>query len=146
MKEAEILNDLLKINHDRIAGYDKAAKQANDEDLRLIFRSMSSQSRQFAEELQKLVRTDGADPADGTTISGKIYRTWMDVKATFGGDDRKSLLSSCEFGEDAAQAAYRTALAKDDISAAIRLIIETQKNSLKEAHDSIKKMRDVQPA
>lgn len=146
MKEAEVLNDLVRINHDRVAGYTKAAKQTKDEDLRLIFQNMSSQSGQFAEELQKLITLDGGDPADGTTISGKIYRTWMDVKATFGGDDRKSLLASCEFGEDAAQTAYKAALAKDEITGEIRLIIENQKSALKEAHDTIKRMRDVQPA
>ena len=46
-------------------------------------------------------------------ISGKIYRTWMDVKAAFARKERLSVLEACEFGEDAAQRAYEAALASD---------------------------------
>jgi len=38
----------------------------------------------------------------------------MDVKNTFTGDDRHSVLESCEGGEDAALKAYKDALDADD--------------------------------
>jgi uncharacterized protein (TIGR02284 family) len=145
MNNAETLNDLIQINNDRVAGYEKAAMQTADEDLRTLFTSMASQSTQFASELKQFVRAEGEKPADGTTASGKIYRTWMDVKATFTGSNRKSLLASCEFGEDAAQKAYKEALT-DEVSADVRSLIEKQKAELRQAHDKIKNMRDAQPA
>ena len=87
------------------------------------------------------------NPAEGTTTKGKIYRVWMDVKATFSGKDRKAILASCEFGEDAAQKAYDSALASDaDLPVEIRQLIMDQKTSLKKSHDRIKRMRDIQPA
>jgi uncharacterized protein (TIGR02284 family) len=71
----------------------------------------------------------------------------MDVKATFTGNDRKAILASCEFGEDAAQKAYEQALKTDaDLSVEIRQLIMDQKGSLKRSHDEIKKLRDTQPA
>jgi uncharacterized protein (TIGR02284 family) len=71
----------------------------------------------------------------------------MDVKATFSGSDRKAILASCEFGEDAAQRAYDEALASDaEMSTEIRQMIMDQKTSLKKSHDQIKRMRDSQPA
>lgn len=147
MKKVEALNDLIKINNDRVDGYTKAGLQTADEDLRSLFTSLAAQSSQFAAELKKYVREEGEDPTEGTTISGKIYRTWMDVKATFGGDDRKSLLASCEFGEDAAQKAYKMALEDDDVPEDIRTVFRDQKSVLKEAHDKIRDMRDAaQPA
>jgi uncharacterized protein (TIGR02284 family) len=146
MKHVETLNDLIRINNDRVDGYNKAALQTADEDLRTLFTSLASQSSQFAAELKKHVRSEGEDPAEGTTVSGKIYRTWMDVKAKFGGDDRKGLLSSCEFGEDAAQKAYKMALEDDDLPVDLRMLITDQKATLKQAHDKIRDMRDAQPA
>jgi uncharacterized protein (TIGR02284 family) len=146
MKHVETLNDLIRINNDRVDGYNKAALQTADEDLRSLFTSLASQSSQFAAELKKHVRSEGEDPAEGTTVSGKIYRTWMDVKATFGGDDRKGILASCEFGEDAAQKAYKMALDDDDLPADLRSLITEQKAVLKQAHDKIRDMRDAQPA
>jgi uncharacterized protein (TIGR02284 family) len=145
MRNTEVLNDLIRINHDRVEGYEKAAAQTKEDDLRSLFTNMSTQSRQFAGELERVVRTEGGDPAEGTTNSGKIYRTWMDVKATFGGDDRKGILASCEFGEDAAQNAYRSALKEDDVDGPVKQLIENQQVTLKEAHDKIKRMRDAAP-
>jgi uncharacterized protein (TIGR02284 family) len=71
----------------------------------------------------------------------------MDVKATFTGKDRKALLASCEFGEDAAQKAYDAALSSDaQLSADVRQLIMDQKSSLKKSHDRIKALRDKQPS
>ncbi len=141
-----LLNDLIRINNDRIVGYEKAADEARDidVDLRAIFSRMSEESRQYAAELTQEVVKLGGDPATGTTNSGKIYRVWMDVKATFSGHNRQTVLENCEFGEDAAQKAYEAALKSDaEISADIRQLITNQKSSLKTSHDVIKKYRDL---
>ena len=145
MKTQEVLNDLIEINNDRVVGYEKAATQADDADLKSIFLANAAQSKKFADELKELVIRQGAEPAKDTTFRGKIYRIWMDVKATFGGDDRKGVLSSCEFGEDAAQRAYKAALEDKDLLAESRSIVERQKDVLRGAHDKIKAMRDRQP-
>jgi uncharacterized protein (TIGR02284 family) len=144
-----VLNDLIRINNDRIVGYEKAADEARDidVDLRAIFSRMAEESRQYAAELTQEVVKFGGDPATGTTNSGKIYRVWMDVKATFSGNSRQAVLENCEFGEDAAQKAYESALKSDvEMSADIRQLITNQKSSLKTSHDVIKKYRDLHAA
>lgn len=145
----EVLNDLIRINNDRIVGYEKAADEARDidVDLRAVFSRMAEESRQYAAELTQEVVKIGGDPATGTTNSGKIYRVWMDVKATFSGKSRQAVLENCEFGEDAAQKAYDTALKADaEIPSDTRQLIANQKSSLKTSHDVIKKYRDVHAA
>ena len=142
MANSEVLRDLIRINNDRVTGYSKAATQAKDQDLQSFFGQLAQQSRQFANELRSLLSANDKDVTDETTTAGKIYRAWMDVKATFGGDDRKNVLASCEFGEDAAQKAYKSAFKEDDLSPDVRAIIERQKSELLEAHDRIKMMRD----
>jgi uncharacterized protein (TIGR02284 family) len=142
----EVLNDLIRINNDRTAGYTRAAEDARDVDvdLQAMFNRMAQESRQYATELTAEVARLGGEPATGTTASGKIYRAWMDVKATFTGKDRKALLASCEYGEDAAQRAYEDALADDAyLPTNIRQLITSQKASLKTAHDMVKKYRDM---
>jgi len=145
----EVLNDLIQINNDRIEGYTRAAKEAESEDLDLIaiFNRMADESKQYLVELTQEVVKLGGEPATGTTASGKIYRAWMDVKATFTGNDRKAILASCEFGEDAAQKAYDAALSADaELPTELRQLIANQKSSLKTSHDVIKKYRDMHAA
>ena len=148
-KTAEVLNDLIRINNDRIKGYGKAADETKtkDTDLQAIFSQMAAESRSYVNDLKEYVTASVEEPATDTTTSGKIYRAWMDVKATFTGKDRKAILGSCEFGEDAAQKAYETALSSDaEFPAEIRQLIMDQKTSLKRSHDRIKQLRDAQPA
>lgn len=145
-KTIETLNDLIKINNDRIEGYQRAINESKDLDidLKATFERMISDSAQYKQELTELAQKhDGDVEIDDTTTSGKIYRAWMDVKATFAGNDRKTILESCEFGEDAAQRAYESAMSVHEelLPEANQLIAEQQK-ALKSAHDLIKKYRD----
>ena len=145
MANSETLRDLIRINNDRVTGYSKAATQTDEQDLQALFSNLAQQSRQFASDLRRLV-SDDKNVTDETTASGKIYRAWMDVKATFGGDDRHGILASCEFGEDAAQKAYKDALKEDDLTVDVRATIESQKAILRQAHDKVKMMRDTAAA
>lgn len=142
----EVLNDLIEINNDRIEGYERAIEETemDDSDLKVIFEQMATESRQYKQALRDVVVSLGGEVETGTTASGKIYRAWMDVKATFSGNSRKSILENCEFGEDAAQKAYRTALEDDDLPASVRELVMRQQQALKLSHDKIKMMRDQQ--
>lgn len=142
---AEVLNDLIQINNDRIAGYERAMKELRpeDSDLKSLFARMIGESHQYKMALVTEVQALGEEAEEGTTNSGKIYRAWMDVKAVFTGHDRETVLSNCEFGEDAAQKAYKMAL-EEDISANIRDLINDQKAALRQSHDEIKRLRDSQ--
>ncbi|WEK33497.1 MAG: PA2169 family four-helix-bundle protein [Candidatus Pseudobacter hemicellulosilyticus] len=144
----DVLNDLIQINNDRITGYEKAVEETKDidDDLRSVFRRMADESRQHKAELVLEVQKRGANAdVDSTTNSGKIYRAWMGLKATFTGKDRHAVLASCEFGEDAAQKAYQQALESDaTMDADIRQLIVKQKSALKESHDLIKRYRDME--
>jgi uncharacterized protein (TIGR02284 family) len=149
-KTPEILNDLIKINNDRIAGYERAITETRDLDidLKATFESMIQESGRYKDELKEKVHEAGAEAEEGTTLSGKIYRAWMDVKATFTGKDRQAILDSCEFGEDAAQRAYDAALNANDaeMNTDIRELISQQQQALKNSHDLIKKYRDAHKA
>ncbi len=141
-----VLNDLVQINNDRIVGYEKALKELKegDSDLKVLFAGFIAESHTNKLALASEITALGEDVDSGTTNSGKIYRAWMDVKALFSGHDRKTVLENCEFGEDAAQKAYKMALEDDSLPAYIRQLITEQKALLKESHDKVKSLRDMQ--
>lgn len=141
-----LLNDLIRINHDRTEGYHKAVEELKptDIDLKTMFTNMANTSLQYANSLAAEVRNLGGDPAADTTQSGKIYRLWMDIRSGISSRDRKSILSLCEFGEDAALKSYRLALESDvEIPAEIRQLILDQKSGLQNSHDVVKRYRDM---
>ena len=145
-KIRDILNDLIRINNDRVVGYGKAIDElkTDDADLAALFNRYINESKQYSEELTHEVTRLGGDPADGTTNSGKIYRVWMDLKAAITGKDRQTILNNCEFGEDAAQKAYDMALNSDtELDPPLRDLIVRQKTQLKVGHDEVKRLRDM---
>ena len=144
-KVTEVLNDLIEINNDRITGYERALKELKDEssDLRILFEGYIDQSRNIRNQLGTEVQALHGKMDEGTTASGKIYRAWMDVKAVFTGKDRQTVLENCEFGEDAAQKAYKSALNTEGLPAFILDLIQKQQQELKSAHDEVKALRDA---
>src|SRR5215470_16465800 len=111
----DVLNDLIKVNNDRIAGYEKAIHEAKqeDNDLKILFASMVAESHRMKIALATEVQSLGAEVEQGTTTAGKIYRAWMGVKSAFSGRGRHAVLANCESIEDATQKAYHTALKHD---------------------------------
>jgi|SRR5690349_12143924 len=144
-KTIEVLNDLIRINIDRIAGYEKAAENIDQAEvlLRTLFFQLAEESGEFKRELSERVESMGAKPATDSTAPGKVYRVWMDIKSTVGGHEKKAILESCEFGEDAAQRAYKMALEdRDELPYSIVQLIEDQKSLLRMSHDLIRNQRD----
>jgi uncharacterized protein (TIGR02284 family) len=141
---AEVLEDLIRINNDRIEGYEKAAGdlKPEDSDLRMIFLRAIDQSRKIRMVLGNEVQVLGQTIPSGTTGSGSIYRAWMEIKATFTGHTRHAVLASCEYGEDAAQKAYESALKSEHLPEYLSTTVLKQKNELKTFHDEIKALRD----
>lgn len=140
-KIVTVIKDLIIINNDRYDGYKTASSETKDPDLKSMFERFSSQSNQFNTELRAFISQEDS-PNGQTSTSGKIYRAWMDIRAALSTNDRKAVLASCEFGEDVAVSAYRSALENEDLSEEIRSTIRRQRNELQDAHNTVKSMRD----
>lgn len=144
-KTIAVLNTLITINNDRIEGYETAAKETEEQDLKTLFAQFSSTSQKCKSELITEVSNLGGTAAEGTLISGKFFRVWMDVKAALTGKDRKAILNSCEFGEDAAKDIYEKALENDleNLNAYQQIMIKKQLTLLVADCDKVKVMRDL---
>jgi uncharacterized protein (TIGR02284 family) len=140
-KVIKILNDLIETNLDRIKGYETAAGDADDSEVKNLCNSYASQSRGFKVALDTMVRDLGGKPTESSSAAGAVYRAWMGVKHT-ASDSKKSVLSSCEFGEDAAVKNYEDALDNDDVPQNVVALIESQYREIVKAHDKVKTMRD----
>ena len=142
---AGVLADLIKINNDRIEGYEKALKdlKPEDSDLQLLFLKAIDQSRAVRMALGNEIQVLGEDIPTATSGSGAIHRAWLDLKATFSGHSRHSILASCEFGEDAVQKAYESALESEHLPEYLSSTVLEQKEDLRTIHNQIKELRDL---
>jgi len=146
-KAIDVINDLIEINNDRVAGFEKAGNdlEAGDIDLKTLFERFAQESRTYSNQLTLAVTQIGGDAETGTSSTGAIHRAWIDVKATFAGHDRKKVLEECERGEDAIKKAYQSALEpENELSFELIELLRTQQQDINAAHDQIKALRDSQ--
>lgn len=137
-----VLNDLVRINHDRAEGYRKAIMQLGptDIDLATLFNSMASASQENEEALSIEIQALGGSKSDEPPQGGKLYRIWMDIRSGSSPRDRKSILSLAEFGEDAALRAYKMALESEtEIPSQLKELIEEQKAAIHSSYEIIKR-------
>lgn len=143
-KTIDTLNKLVLINNDRIEGYRTAYDETDEQDLKSLFLKFISTSQKCKTELENEIHKLVGKVVEGTMVSGKFFRVWMDVKAAITAHDRKAILDSCEYGEDMAKGTYEKVLRDDlaELTAEQQNIIRTQHSWIKADHDEVKSLRD----
>ncbi len=141
-KTIEAFNTLIIINNDRVEGYKTAEAEAEETDLKMLFSDFMQTSVQNRKELVAEVTRLGGNPDEGTRVTGKFFRVWMDVKAAFTGNDRKAILESCEYGENVILETYKKVLIQDhqDTNSKEQDMLNKHYALLKVDHDKIKEL------
>jgi len=144
-KSVDVINDLIKINNDRSAGFEKAAQdlENGNGELIAVFNRLAGESREYANELTGIARQYYGDVAEGTSTSGDLHRAWISIKSTFTGNDAAAILDECERGEDAAKSAYKDALDEsNELTFEVAGVLQRQQEGIITGHDLIKNLRD----
>ncbi|MEO6903839.1 MAG: hypothetical protein ABI315_11935 [Bacteroidia bacterium] len=139
----ESLNDLLKINSERITDYRKITDELEvaNLDIYAVCDKIIYQSQVNNMELENLSNKIACSLAY-TYISGKAHRIWLKLKSVFIAKDRISILNFMDFNEEAAEKAYEYVINELSISSEIKNVLTRQQLSLKTLHDIIKQIND----
>lgn len=139
------LNDLIRINNDRITGYKKRMDVMLDDDLDYLFAQFVYQSKLNIEDLVRCIKYLRGSPNDSPSLSGKFYHAWMDFKSAPYRQSRQTMLYYCEYSEDVAKSTYQKVLADPEFARmdikVIRLL-EKHLDELKASYTLIKELRD----
>jgi len=142
-KSVALLNELIKVNNDRIAGFAHAATELGDSDydLKINFKNFKEQSREYVHELSRAIDMMGGEPETGTTSGGDLYGLWLYIKPLFNRLNRENILEACERGEEAIKKAYNDVLTKEGyLSADLKQLVSKQRQGIISAEDKIKSL------
>jgi uncharacterized protein (TIGR02284 family) len=139
----EVLSDLLKINRDRIEGYNKASQDTHDPGLKALFRNMADQgSKNVTDIMKEIIHHNGSTELVELTNAGKVYEAWANFKTRFSVNSIKNVLTSCESREKAAMQIYQKAR-KKILGAQLIGLIERHELLLKSSHEVIRVYRQA---
>jgi uncharacterized protein (TIGR02284 family) len=137
----DVIENLIETCRDGQNGFRDAAEHIKNPSVREIFNRRSLERAQFAGELEEVAQRLGeADPDRTGSAAAAFHRAWIDFKANVGMGD-EGVISAAETGEDAAKKAYEEAL-RADLPADVLTIVERQAQSVFQAHDEVRELRD----
>jgi uncharacterized protein (TIGR02284 family) len=135
------LNHLIAIAEDGRLGYENAADDVKDENMKNLFLRFSNQRAGYISDLRSQITSLGGDPEDKGGPLGAIHRVWIDLKSTFRSGDKNAIINACITGEQAAISAYEGALKEDYIIGQARTVIGEQLKGIQQALDTIRSYR-----
>jgi uncharacterized protein (TIGR02284 family) len=137
-----VIEKLIETSKDGEKGYKDAAGHATRSDLKAFFLEQSAERARFGSELQSaLLKLGKSEKKESGSVAGALHRAWIDTKLSLGGAD-KSILESVESGEDKAKEEYEKALAAA-LPPDIAEVVQLQAQSVRNAHDKVKNLRDA---
>ena len=139
-----LLNELVETLKDGQKGYADAMTDVEDAQLKETFKKYAVQRAGYVTEIEdQMFKLDlHPDTNEGTSVTSKVHRAWIDLKSALTSKDNKAVLNECERGEDYAVKAYQTALKAQDLPGTLQSVIEKQYQGVQAAHNDIKALRD----
>jgi uncharacterized protein (TIGR02284 family) len=110
----EVFNDLIQINFDRIAVYERAIANIDKGEFSAIsadiMKGYIKDSQNNIAELSQHIKKMGGIPAIFVGIGGHFTFIWRDMKNASNFKKKETILESCITGDQTAVTAYRVAL------------------------------------
>jgi len=138
---ASVLNDLVETSKDGEKGFNTAADDTKDPELKTTFRRHAQECARSAADLQGLVSRLGSKPEGHGSIAGAMHRGWVNLKAAVTPRTDLAILEECERGEDVAKAHYGKAL-ESGLPPDIRQVVERQYAGVMRNHGEIRDLPD----
>jgi uncharacterized protein (TIGR02284 family) len=140
-----VLNDLLHITNDRIAGFENVEGKVWESysDLKGEYDHMISDLKIMKVELINLIQEKGGKADDSATTAGAIHRAWIDVKNSLPiGNKEMSTLQNVVYGEQNAINTYQEVLTSGDLDPESTKIVSEHLRQLRESHTKFKNIEE----
>ena len=139
-KVAGKLNNLLEKNYDTEKGYRYAAENVSNPHLRSFFNERAQERYDFGHELKSEIRNYGESPEKGSSFTGDVMRSWMNLKTHLSSNKEEALLEETVRGEKAAVEEYNEVLKDNDIPASTQNVLMKQRNAITAALNKVQSL------
>ncbi len=118
------LNHMIMITIDGSKGYKTASEQVRTPEIKLFLASLSAERANMAEELEREVISLGEVPDKQGGPLAALHRMWIEIKAGLESSNERSIVESCEKGDQTAISSFVNALAHEAVSPKTRIILQ----------------------
>ncbi|MEO9892782.1 PA2169 family four-helix-bundle protein [Aurantibacter sp.] len=134
------LNELLEKTYDAEKGFRKAADHTDHSYLKEYFEKKAEQRKDFGYQLKTEISTFGQNVETGDSVTSKMHRAWMDIKALFSSESEEAMLEEAIRGEKAAISEYEDVLSETALPPTTKMLLQKQKDSIKSGLTTVKSL------
>lgn len=134
------LNDLLEKNYDTEKNYKFAAENSKNPELRAFFHERAQERYDFGHELKSEIRNYGEAPEKGSSFTGDLQRTWMNLKTNLSTNKEEALLEESARGEKSAVEEYNEVLEDRNLPPTTESILRKQRDAITAALNKVRSM------
>ena len=135
--DIKTLNSLIETVIDSADGYAEAAKASETSRFTPIFFRRGSERQELTTKLQSEVRALGGEPEDDGTLLAGAHRLFLNLRNSMSSDD-VAIVDQVESGEDHIKHKFEDAIRDNEVSPAVKAIIEDAYVVVKDGHDEIR--------
>ena len=136
------LNELLQKNYDSEKGFKNAADDVRNPQLKAFFKEKAQERYDFGHELKTEIRNFGEAPEKGSSIKADAHRTWMDLKATFTGNNEEAVLEEAIRGEKLAVEDYNSIIHDNNFPPSTKNLLLRQRNAIEKTLENVKSLEN----
>ncbi len=137
---AEKLNSLLEKNYDTEKGYKYAAEHVENPELKSFFNERAQERYDFGHELKSEIRNFGESPEKGSSFTGDVMRSWMNLKTHISSNKEEAILEETVRGEKAAVDEYNEVMKEVDMPPSTQNVLMKQRNAITAALNKVKSL------
>ncbi len=131
------LNNLLEKNYDTEKGYKYAAENVKNPELKSFFNERAQERYDFGHELKSEIRNYGESPEKGSSFTGDVMRSWMNLKTHLSSNKEEAVLEETVRGEKAAVEEYNEVMKELDLPASTQNVLMKQRNAITAALNKV---------
>ena len=137
---ARALTDLLNLNRTSTKGYQEAAEEVKNPELKSQLSQYSQQRAGFVSDLERYAQQYGINASGSNTVeslatdaAAAVHRGWINIKSAITGQDDSAVLEAAETGEATALKGYEAALSAKDLPTDVQSVLRKQHGEVLEA-------------
>lgn len=138
-----VLQDLLKKNHEAEKLYKKAIVKVRTLSLKSFLQQQALQHSHFVTAIDNELRNLDETPVEKGTTAGVWHQTWMDIKSSMVGNDDEAMLKEMIRMEKTIVDDYQELLRAHALAPKIDSLLHLQLETLQAMLNRIKTLRDI---
>ena len=135
------LNTLIATLIDSIEGYEKSAKEVDNQHYAQLFAARAVERQQAVDHLQSAVVAQGGEAQDHGSLLGGIHRAFLSLREAVSTRDDIAIVAEIEHGEDYLKDKFETALDSDTLDPGPREAVKAAWASVKSGHDEMSTLK-----